>query len=120
MKRSGLGVRAERHSQVYARGLNELESYLLDQAEATDTLSCGEAFAAQMPWLTTAQREEVVRLYATDRLQISRAALQRVTDRVLELQCQYSSRYRALQVRLLGLFVSALAVFVVVLMILVY
>ncbi|MDQ0834468.1 hypothetical protein QFZ66_001824 [Streptomyces sp. B4I13] len=120
MKRSGLGVRAERHSQEYARGLNELEGYLLAQAEATDALSCGEAFAAQMPWLTTAQREEVVRLYATDRLQISRAALQRVTDRVLELQCQYSSRYHALQVRLLGLFLSALAVFVVVLMILVY
>jgi hypothetical protein len=120
VKRSGPGVRAERHSQEYARGLNELEGYLLAQAEATDALSCAEAFAAQMPWLTTAQREEVVRLYATDRLQISRAALQRVTDRVLELQCQYSSRYHALQVRLLGLFLSALAVFVVVLMILVY
>ncbi|WP_406446990.1 hypothetical protein OHB14_51100 [Streptomyces sp. NBC_01613] len=120
MKRSGPGVRPERQSQEYARGLNELEGYLLAQAEVTDALSCAEAFAAQMPWLTTAQREEVIRLYATDRLQISRATLQRVTDRVLELQCQYSNRYHALQVRLLGLFLSALALFVVVLVILVY
>jgi hypothetical protein len=120
VKRSGLGVRPGRHSQEYARGLNELEGYLLAQAVVTDSLSCAEAFAGQMPWLTTAQREEVVRLYASDRLQISRAALQRVTDRALELQSQYSSRYHALQVRLLALFLSALAVFVVVLMILVY
>ncbi|MDQ0687364.1 hypothetical protein QFZ56_006327 [Streptomyces achromogenes] len=124
MKRFSFGVRAERHSERHsqecARGLNELESYLLAQAEVTEALSSAEAFAAQLPWLTTAQREEVVRLYITDRLQISRAFLQRVTGRALELQSQYSSRYHALQVRLLGLFLSALAVFVVVLMILVH
>ncbi|MDQ1014359.1 hypothetical protein [Streptomyces afghaniensis] len=49
MKRSGLGVRPGRHSQEYARGLNELEGYLLPQAEVADALSCGEASAAQMP-----------------------------------------------------------------------
>ncbi|WP_405745203.1 hypothetical protein [Streptomyces canus] len=119
MKRSGPDVRPGWHSQEYSRGLNELEGYLLAQTEVTDALSSAEAFAGQMPWLTTAQREEVVRLYATDRLQISRATLQRVTDRALELQCQYSSRYHVLQLRLLGLFLSALTVFVVVLMILV-
>ncbi|MGP3991817.1 hypothetical protein [Streptomyces sp. 3N207] len=118
MKRSSLGMRAERHNQKCARGLNELEGHLLAQAEVTEALNCAEAFAAQLTWLTTAQREEVVRLYTTHRLQISRAALQRVTDRARELQCHYSSRYHALQVRLLGLFLSTLAVFVVVLVIL--
>ncbi|WP_371799042.1 hypothetical protein OG963_14525 [Streptomyces sp. NBC_01707] len=40
------------------------------QAEVTNALKSAEAFAAQMHWLTTAQRyEKVVRLYTTDRLQ---------------------------------------------------
>ena len=120
MRRRGAVARDERQSKEYARGLNEMEGYLLSQAEAAAALSGAEAFAARMPWLTAAQRDEVVRLYTADRLEVSRAALRRVADRALELQCQYSTRYHALQAKLLALFLSALAGFGMVLLMLVH
>ncbi|MFD7921069.1 hypothetical protein ACFV3R_17815 [Streptomyces sp. NPDC059740] len=84
-----------------ASGIAQLEGYLLWQQELGDARSRAEAFADRMEWLTEGQREEVVRLYAEDHLDLSRAALRRIADRCGELREEYTERYDQLRVRLL-------------------
>jgi hypothetical protein len=84
-----------------ASGLARLEGHLMCQAEIGNARAEAEAFADRMPWLTTAQREEVVRLYTDQRLAVARTVLQRVTDRCHELQSDYTARYEQLRRRLL-------------------
>ncbi len=88
------------------RGLNEMAGYLLWQAEESEAATRAEAFAKRLPWLTGAQREEVVRVYTEDRLETSRAVIQRIADRARELQREYSERYQRLRIRILGLFLA--------------
>ncbi|AXI79048.1 hypothetical protein [Peterkaempfera bronchialis] len=91
------------------RGLHQLEGYLLWQGETATAREQAEAFADRLPWLTGPQREEVVLAYTDDRLEVSRAVICRIADRARELQRQYAARYRTLQVRLLALFLVAVA-----------
>lgn len=84
-----------------ASGIARLEGYLLYQAELRDARAEAEAFACRMPWLTSDQREEVVRLYTEDRIALSRRTLQRITTRCHELRAEYSARYEQLRRRLL-------------------
>lgn len=89
-----------------AEGVARLEGYLLCQAELGDARADAEAFARRMPWLTTAQREQVVRLYTEDRVALSRRTLQRIVDRCHELRGEYSARYEELRRRLVGVCVA--------------
>ncbi|MFJ1747234.1 hypothetical protein ACIOJD_13450 [Streptomyces sp. NPDC088116] len=82
-----------------ARGLFQIEGYLLWSAEIEDIRRQAARFTEQLPWLTTAQREDVERVYATDRAAASRAMLIRISDRVTELRGEYSERYRQLRAR---------------------
>jgi hypothetical protein len=92
-----------------AKAVNDVEGYLLWQAEVTAAAAQAEAFADRLPWLTTVQREDVVRVYTDDRLELSRAVLQRVADRALTLRQEYTERYRVLRMRVLGVFLTAVA-----------
>ncbi|NBM19640.1 hypothetical protein [Streptomyces sp. GC420] len=84
-----------------AAGIARLEGYLLCQAEIGKARTEAEDFAGRLPWLTSAQREEVVRNYALDRLNVSKESLRAVTVRCAELQQEYETRYHLLRRRLL-------------------
>ncbi|MER7112520.1 hypothetical protein [Streptomyces sp. NPDC000229] len=88
--------------------INHVEGYLLYQAELRTARSEGEAFARRMPWLTTAQQEEVARLYAEDRLELSKTALKAITARCEELKEEYTARYEHLRQRLMRISTATL------------
>jgi hypothetical protein len=94
-------ARHPREDHDTAAGIARLEGYLLCQAEIQRARTEAEAFARRLPWLTTAQQEEVVRHYAEDRLAVSREALRTVAARCAELRDEYTVRYEALRQRLL-------------------
>ncbi|WP_051871417.1 hypothetical protein [Streptomyces sclerotialus] len=81
-------------------GLDRLEGYLLCWTEAERARSEAAVFADGMPWLTTAQREEVITRYTDDRVVLTRRYLERVRDRSGELREEYEMRYRQLRHRL--------------------
>jgi hypothetical protein len=92
-----------------AAGVNDVEGYLLAQAELREAREAGEAFAHRMPWLTTAQHEEVARLHAEDHIERSMEALRSVAAHSVALRAEYTARHTRLRQRLLGLAVASLA-----------
>ncbi|MCX5144732.1 hypothetical protein [Streptomyces sp. NBC_00338] len=76
-----------------------MEGYLLWSAEVEQARRLARRFTDELPWLTTAQREDVERVYAADRAAASRAMLMRVSERATELRGEYSERYRRLRAR---------------------
>ncbi|MEU6017668.1 hypothetical protein ABZ826_27575 [Streptomyces sp. NPDC047515] len=82
-----------------ARGLAQLEGYLLWNAEVEEARRQADRFADELPWLTTAQREEVERVYIADRVTTSRAMLWRISVRAVQLRGEYDARYRELRAR---------------------
>ncbi|KIF66683.1 hypothetical protein HY68_32665 [Streptomyces sp. AcH 505] len=90
-----------------ARGLAQLEGYLLWNTEVHEARSQAALFAEQLPWLTTAQREEVEQVYTADRLRVSRAVLVRIRERSEELRDEYTARYQQLKGRCVALTVVA-------------
>ncbi|MFF3565380.1 hypothetical protein ACFYXS_35580 [Streptomyces sp. NPDC002574] len=91
-----------------ADGIARCEDFLSWQAEIGDAYSAAAAFADRMPWLTTAQRDEVVRLYTVDRLDVARGMLTRFWDRDQQLHLEYARRFNDVRTRLLST-VAALA-----------
>jgi hypothetical protein len=93
-----------------AAAVNEVEGYLLCQAELRKAREEAETFACRLAYLTTAQQEEVARAYAEDRIQMSQTALRAVATRCEELRAEYSARYEHLRLRMLCIYVATLAV----------
>ncbi|MGY5124253.1 hypothetical protein [Streptomyces nigrescens] len=100
-------------------GISRLEGYLFLRAEYEKARTEADNFADQLPWLTTGQREEVVRLCTQDRLELNRRYLERIRDRCIELRGEYSARYEQLRGQLLSvvaaIFVGAVGLLLVVL-----
>ncbi|MBF9069261.1 hypothetical protein I2501_14640 [Streptacidiphilus sp. NEAU-YB345] len=86
-----------------------LEGYLYWQAETDRAQQEAERFADLLPWLTTGQREEVVRLYRQQRLDSSRAFVERIARRARRLQREYATRYQQLRIRVLAATFAAAA-----------
>ena len=84
-------------------GLWQVEGYLMGHAEAAQARRQARSFTDQLPWLTTAQREEIERVYIADRTAASRAMFQRICDRAAELRTEYSDRYLRLKARCVAL-----------------
>ncbi|WP_406447598.1 hypothetical protein OG782_01765 [Streptomyces sp. NBC_00876] len=82
-----------------ARGLAQMEGYLLWNAEVEQARRLARRFTDELPWLTTAQREDVERVYAADRAAASRVMLARIAVRATELRGEYGERYRRLRAR---------------------
>ncbi|MFF5337192.1 hypothetical protein [Streptomyces sp. NPDC013181] len=93
-KRTGPGPEAES-----ARGLAQMEGYLLWNAEVEQARRLARRFTDQLPWLTTAQREDVERVYTAERTAESRVVLARISARALQLRGEYTARYRRLRAR---------------------
>ncbi|MEV6790404.1 hypothetical protein AB0M87_00060 [Streptomyces sp. NPDC051320] len=90
-----------------ARGLVQIEGYLLWNAEVDEARRQAVCFAEQLPWLTAAQREDVERVYTDDRVAVSRAVLVRIADRAVSLRAEYTARYRQLKRRCVAVTVMA-------------
>ncbi|MEU4684969.1 hypothetical protein [Streptomyces xinghaiensis] len=88
-------------------GLAQLEGYLRGRTHIADARTEAEAFADRMPWLTTAQREEVVGGYVEDRLALTRRLLEHILQRSAELRTEYTARYASLRRRVLCTAVAA-------------
>ncbi|MFE7704883.1 hypothetical protein ACFU6I_03530 [Streptomyces sp. NPDC057486] len=82
-----------------ARGLAQMEGYLLWNAEVEEARRRAARFTGELPWLTTAQREDVERVYTAERVDASRAMLSRISARAMELRGEYNDRYGALRAR---------------------
>ncbi|WP_311765320.1 hypothetical protein [Streptomyces zingiberis] len=89
-------------------GLAQLEGYLRGRSHIADAHAEAEAFADRLPWLTTAQRAEVVGCYVQDRLALTRRLLEHVVGRAGELREEYGARYELLRRRLVCASVAVL------------
>lgn len=89
--------------QEASQGIAQLEGYLLWKAETTQARQQAQAFTDRLPWLTTAQREDVERAYVDDRLALSKATLRRIADRAAQLRQEYGEHYRRLRARCVAL-----------------
>ncbi len=90
-----------------ARGLAQLEGFLLWNAEVERARRQARRFTDQLPWLTTAQREDVERVFITERVAVSRESLTRIRDRAEELRGEYTGRYARLRARCVAVTVGA-------------
>ncbi|MFJ9623154.1 hypothetical protein [Streptomyces sp. NPDC101181] len=88
-----------KRDQESARGLAQLEGYLLWNAEVEGARRQARSFTGQLPWLTTAQREDVERVYTAERVTASRESFTRIRDRAEELREEYTERYARLRTR---------------------
>ena len=80
---------------------NQVEGYLLLQAEWDRAQREAEQLCASLPWLTTGQAEDLTRHYTQQRLALTRRLLHATADRALELRQEYQARYDLLRRRLL-------------------
>ncbi|MER5296557.1 hypothetical protein ABT382_31570 [Streptomyces pharetrae] len=81
--------------------VNSVEGYLRARAYQEDACREAEQFCARMPWLTSAQAEDVTRHYVRQRIALTRRMLQTTADRAVELRGEYEARYAALRRELL-------------------
>ncbi|MGV9253654.1 hypothetical protein [Streptomyces sp. NPDC003697] len=84
-----------------ARLVNEVEGYLLAQAERDRARREAAALCARLPWLTGAQADDVTHHYVRQRLDITRQTLRTIADRAEQLRHEYETRYAALRRELL-------------------
>ncbi|GGO99830.1 hypothetical protein [Wenjunlia tyrosinilytica] len=89
-----------RHPRAIAAGVNEIEGYLLWQAQVARARAGARDFSARLPWLTTAQRMEVERVHYEDQLVNAQAAVKAVAERCREVRKEYEEVYRNLRRRL--------------------
>ncbi|WP_159482422.1 hypothetical protein OG879_11390 [Streptomyces caniferus] len=83
------------------RALNEIEGFLLWEAEKDRARTRAQEFCDGLPWLTDSQRWEVEVRYCQDQRDASRAYLERIAVRSAALRTEYDGVYRALRRRLI-------------------
>ncbi|MFF8873341.1 hypothetical protein [Streptomyces massasporeus] len=81
--------------------INQVEGYLLLQAEQEQARHEAAALCDRLPWLTTAQAQDLSHHYINHRLTLTRNALQAIADRAAALQAEYETRYTGLRHTLL-------------------
>ncbi|MCH0567557.1 MULTISPECIES: hypothetical protein [unclassified Streptomyces] len=79
----------------------QIEGYLRAQRDREQARAEAEAFCARLPWLTSAQAEDVARHYAERRLELTRQTLRHTVRHAGELRREYEARYAALRHRLI-------------------
>ncbi|MGW7576971.1 hypothetical protein [Streptomyces sp. NPDC054765] len=96
----------QHQDQDQDQAINEIEGFLLWEAEKDRARTRAQAFCAGLPWLTDSQRREVELRYCQDQRDISRAYLERVAVRSAALRTEYEGVYRALRRRLVTALLS--------------
>ncbi|MDQ0711201.1 hypothetical protein QFZ55_000653 [Streptomyces luteogriseus] len=98
MRRGRHGTPAGEPHSVLA---DETEGYLLAHAHRDRAQREAEELCARMPWLTTAQSEELTGHYVRRRLDVTRQSMLDTARRADELRQEYESRYTDLRRALL-------------------
>ncbi|MFE7896830.1 hypothetical protein ACFU3E_04655 [Streptomyces sp. NPDC057424] len=80
---------------------DETEGYLLAHAHRHQAQHEAEDLCARMPWLTTAQAEELTGHYVRRRLDVTRQLILGTVRRAGELRLEYEGRYAELRSTLL-------------------
>lgn len=80
---------------------DEAEGYLLARVHHDDARREAADLCARLPWLTTAQAEELSRHYVRHRIGLTRKMLLGTVERAGQLRQEYESRYTALRRALL-------------------
>ncbi len=80
---------------------NQVEGYLLIQAERAEALREAASLCERLPWLTSAQAEDLTSRYCEQRLHLTHRTLQAVAARADQLKEEYETRYAALRRMLL-------------------
>ncbi|MFI6033242.1 hypothetical protein ACIBBD_03475 [Streptomyces sp. NPDC051315] len=88
---------------------NAVEGYLLARTHQDRARREAESLCARMPWLTTAQAEDVTRHYVHQRLELTRQMLLETVERAAQLRQEYEDRYAALRHDLLRRHVTCAA-----------
>ncbi|MEV8596237.1 hypothetical protein [Streptomyces sp. NPDC052012] len=74
-----------------------VEGYLLARTHLDQAHREAESLCSRLPWLTTAQAEEVTRHYIRQRIDLTRRMLVSTTERADQLRKEYEARYAALR-----------------------
>ncbi|MFJ3622682.1 hypothetical protein ACIPSH_31690 [Streptomyces iakyrus] len=98
MRRGRRGTPAGERGSVLA---DETEGYLLAHAHREQARHEAEELCARMPWLTTAQAEELAAHYVHQRLDVTRQLMLGTVRPAAELRQEYESRYTELRRALL-------------------
>ncbi|MEU3889746.1 hypothetical protein [Streptomyces sp. NPDC029041] len=80
---------------------DETEGFLLAHVHREEAQREAEQLCARMPWLTTAQTEEITGHYVRRRLDVTRQLMLGTVRRADELRQEYESRYAHLRRTLL-------------------
>lgn len=104
------GRRSRAHADEELALVGEAEGYLKARTRYLEACREAETLRSAMPWLTTAQAEEVTHHYIQQRLRHTRLTLVRHID---ELREQYETRYRQLRRDLLRTHAAVACVLVV-------
>ncbi|MGW0333237.1 hypothetical protein ACWD0J_15430 [Streptomyces sp. NPDC003011] len=80
---------------------NTVEGYLLARTHHDQAQREAEDLCARMPWLTSAQAEDVTRHYLRQRIDLTRQMLLTTTERAGRLREEYEDRYASLRRELL-------------------
>ncbi|CAL9369627.1 hypothetical protein SUDANB1_00837 [Streptomyces sp. enrichment culture] len=98
MNRGRPALAGERDSEL----ADEAEGFLLAQAHRDQARREAEDLCARMPWLTTAQAEELTGHYIRRRLDVTRDLLLTTATRAGQLRKEYEARYADLRRALLN------------------
>ncbi|MFF4983057.1 hypothetical protein ACFY3O_23760 [Streptomyces sp. NPDC001046] len=79
----------------------EAEGYLLAQSHRDQARREAEELCAQLPWLTTAEAEDLTTHFVRQRIDVSRRLLRGTVQRAAELREEYEARYAELRRALL-------------------
>jgi len=74
-----------------------IEGYLLARAHHDQAHREAENLCARLPWLTTAEAEDVTRHYVDQRIDLTRQMLLSTTERATQLRQEYVDRYAVLR-----------------------
>lgn len=74
--------------------VGEVEGYLKARTHYLQAVEEAETLRSRMPWMTTAQAEEITRHYIEQRIGLTRRTLVRHVE---DLREQYETRYRELR-----------------------
>jgi hypothetical protein len=86
-----------RHAERNSVLANTVEGYLLARSHHDQARREAETLCARMPWLTTAQAEDVTRHYVRQRIDLTRQMLLGTAERAAQLRQEYEERYAALR-----------------------
>ncbi|MEV2255462.1 hypothetical protein AB0I94_33680 [Streptomyces sp. NPDC050147] len=87
----------------------EAEGFLIAHCHREEARREAQALCARLPWLTTAQAEDLTRHYVNHRIALTRQILTTTAERAQELRGEYESRYHDLRRRLLKRYAAVAA-----------